>query len=149
MEFKIQPLTVGPIIGATTPERVRIWGRADFESTPKGPRRAFGAVRLRKPGNRFAAPQFFKMNPNFDMTGVTVLSGLEEQARYHYEIGWFFADLEPDDLSRRHSYDWSEAQPGEFTTATADPELRRKLADFKTRLVDQIVEKDSKLKQSL
>ena len=33
--------------------------------------------------------------------------------------------------------------------ATGDPELRRKLVEFKTRLVDQIVEKDSKLQQSL
>ena len=33
--------------------------------------------------------------------------------------------------------------------ATADPELRHKLVEFKTRLVDQIVEKDSKLQQSL
>ena len=33
--------------------------------------------------------------------------------------------------------------------ATADPELRHKLVEFKARLVDQIVEKDSKLQQSL
>jgi 5-(carboxyamino)imidazole ribonucleotide mutase len=33
--------------------------------------------------------------------------------------------------------------------ATADPELRQQLIEFKTRLVDQIIEKDSKLQQSL
>ena len=33
--------------------------------------------------------------------------------------------------------------------ATADPQLRRKLVDFKARLVGQVVEKDSKLQQSL
>ncbi len=33
--------------------------------------------------------------------------------------------------------------------ATADPELRRKLVEFKHRLIDQVVEKNSKLQQSL
>ena len=33
--------------------------------------------------------------------------------------------------------------------ATGDPELRQQLIEFKTRLVDQIIEKDSKLQQSL
>jgi len=33
--------------------------------------------------------------------------------------------------------------------ATGDPQLRTKLADFKTRLVDQIAAKDAKLRESL
>lgn len=33
--------------------------------------------------------------------------------------------------------------------ATADPELRRKLVEFKAKLVDQIAAKDAKLQQSL
>ena len=45
--MNVQPLTVGPILGATTGDSARVWGRATLEITGEGPRRAFGVARIR------------------------------------------------------------------------------------------------------
>ncbi len=63
--MKVLPLDVGPIVGETASTRVRLWGRAAYEATPEGPRRACGVARIRssKSGG-FSDPVFFKMNPS-------------------------------------------------------------------------------------
>jgi hypothetical protein len=60
--MNVQPLTVGPILGATTGDTARVWGRAALEITGEGPRRAFGVARIR-PGSssHFRQPVFFKL----------------------------------------------------------------------------------------
>ena len=45
--MKVNELTVGPILGATTESSVRIWGRGKHEPTDTGPRRCFGVARFR------------------------------------------------------------------------------------------------------
>ena len=42
--MKIQPPTVGPIVGYTPAEQVRLWLRGDFQPTPDGYRRCFGVA---------------------------------------------------------------------------------------------------------
>ena len=71
--MKIKKLRVGPIVGATTDKTVRIFGRAKLQMVEDQPRRAHGVARIRKKGDAdFGKPQYFKMNPNFDMTGIAV-----------------------------------------------------------------------------
>jgi len=112
---KVLPLTLGPIVGETTSTRVRLWGRAAYEATPEGPRRACGVARIRSvTGGGFSDPVFFKMNPNFDLTGVVVFDSLEPETEHEYEMGYFFSNTEASDL------DWSDASRSGFRTGTGD-----------------------------
>jgi len=89
--MKLRELTLGPIVGETTPQRTRIWGRGDAHIIEDAPRRCFGAIRYRKSGTKqWQKHQIIKMNPNFDLTGVAILDGLESETRYDYQFGYFF-----------------------------------------------------------
>ena len=113
--MKVLPLSLGPIVGETTSTRVRLWGRAAYEATPEGPRRACGVARIRSANaHGFSDPVFFKMNPNFDLTGVVVFDSLAPDTEHEYEIGYFFSDAEAPDL------DWSEVSRSRFRTGTGD-----------------------------
>lgn len=126
-ETTLQPLTVGPIVGETLPTRTRIWGRGKADVIDRMPRRCFGALRHRRAGTPdWLGPVYFKLNPNFDMTGIAIVSRLQADTRYEYEVGYFFSDAELEDagLSR---LDWSAASRGEFRTASDDDEAERSL----------------------
>ena len=139
--MKIKPLTVGPILGATTGTSARIWGRGMLEQTGRGwrrffglarkqpgqvPRRCFGVARIRLAGSsQFQQPNFFKMNPNFDMTGISVFGELAAGKEYEYQMGWFYSDKELNDVGRGLSLDWSEASHSKFTTGATDKEKPR------------------------
>ena len=103
--MKLKPLTVGPIVGrdhASSSAYLWAWrGR-------RHPRAA--APMLRRPplpadrgAELWTGPRIFKMNPNFDMTGVAVLTGLDDESRYEYEVGYFFADVELSDAKFRET----------------------------------------------
>ena len=77
MEFQIKPFDIGPFMGDTSTDSVRLWGRAKPVRTEEGLQRCFGAARVMRAGQLVGGPQFFKMNPAFDMTGVTVFQGLD------------------------------------------------------------------------
>ena len=125
--MRLRPLTVGPIVGETTPKRVRIWGRGDADVIDGRPRRCFGVLRMRK-GKRgkWSRTHTFKMNPNFDMTGIAVVDGLRPQTRYEYQVGCCFADMELDEIHVGDP-DWSDASVGRFTTASNDDQMPRTL----------------------
>ena len=122
MEVKIKPLTVGPILGDTDTDHARLWGRGAMETTSDGPpRRCFGVARIRTTrSTTYRNPLFFKMNPNFDMTGTVVFTELKPGTDYQYQIGYFFADLEMPALSGNMPMDWAEGHSGSFTTPPAD-----------------------------
>lgn len=125
--LKIKSLDVGPIIGETTPNRVRVWGRAEDHIVEGLPRRCFGLLRHRRPGqNPWSTPIYFKMNPNFDMTGLAVITGLQPDTPYEYEVGYYFSDVELSDAPLR-DVDWTEASRGAFTTASNDDSEPRNL----------------------
>lgn len=124
--MRVLPLTVGPILGATAASQCRIWGRADYQSGPAGPRRAFGVARIRQQGARARNPVFFKMNPNFDMTGVVVFDKLKPATAYQYQIGYFYSDGELEDFRARNlSLEWDDAHTVSFTTGTDDAQAAR------------------------
>lgn len=120
-------LDVGPIVGETTPNRVRIWGRAEGQIVNDMPRRCFGVLRYRKDGEEnWSQSLYFKMNPNFDLTGIAVVDRLSSNQPYEYEIGYFYSDAELDDAPLRE-IDWSSASTGTFTTASDDDAQERSL----------------------
>ncbi len=117
----VQPLTVGPILGATTGETARVWGRGMLEPTGEGPRRTFGVARIRPDGSsRYRQPVFFKMNPNFDMTGVAMFDDLVPEKVYEYQMGAIFSELELDDLGPDYPLDWSDIETVAFQTGASD-----------------------------
>ena len=126
----VNPLSVGPIVGHVNESQARIWGRAEFESTASGAsRRAFGIARIRKQNARnFSSPRIFKMNPNFDMTGIACFADLSPNTEYDYEIGWFFSDKELDEFRSEGAYDWHNADRGVFKTAHNDKNAKREFA---------------------
>ena len=130
MKAKIERFDVGPILGAVSTESARLWGRGHGPRNG-GLRRMFGAARFRKKGRDFGPAQYFKLNPNFDLTGVTVLHPLTAQTDYEYQIGGFQADLEFEDLTAfddprsESELDWRDAHGASFRTATSDPEVPR------------------------
>ena len=125
--MKIRPLTVGPIVGETTPRRARIWGRGEAQVVDDRPRRCFGAVQVRKVGTKtWGKPQFFKMNPNFDLTGLAILTELSPETRYEYEVGTYFSDVELGDAVVSE-IDWGQASKGSFKTASENDQKPRTL----------------------
>lgn len=126
--MRIMPLTVGAIVGHADENHVRIWGRADDkkeESLPVPPR-TFGIARIRREdGGNYGSPRFFKMNPNFDMTGVVTFTGLAADTKYIYQIGWFCAEKELEELESIEQWDWDDADQGKFHTASGDPKAER------------------------
>jgi alkaline phosphatase D len=117
--MKIQTPTVGPIVGGTEPTRSRIWIRGEFQREDSDPRRAFGVIRHRKKGtSRWSLPKLFKMNPNFDMTGIAILNDLPPRTRWEYQMGYFWSNLEFEDIDPKlNGADWDAAASGIFRTA--------------------------------
>ena len=118
--LQLKKLTVGPIVGETTPTRVRVWGRGAAHVIEGQPRRCFGAIRYRKGGTSgWSRVQIFKMNPNFDLTGIAIINRLQPETRYEYQMGYFFSDGEIQDVQFGES-DWTQASEGKFLTASGN-----------------------------
>ncbi|PSU34605.1 alkaline phosphatase D family protein [Photobacterium lutimaris] len=117
----IEKLSVGPIVGHVDVDTARVWGRAIYQKLSNGTlRRTFGIARIKEVGGRYQAPVFFKMNPNFDMSGIAIFQELEPDTTYVYQVGWFFSDKELDEFRFSERWDWKEADQGEFKTASND-----------------------------
>lgn len=109
--------TVGPVIGWTTTNSVRLWARGDASSES----RTFGAARIRKSGTaNFGKAKIFKMMPVFDFTGIVDFDGLPTNQAFDYQIGYFFADGEPGDIVIDSEDNWSDAANGTFQTAVSN-----------------------------
>ncbi len=118
--MRIKHPTVGPIIGWTTTNATRLWARGE-----KSDSRTFGVARIRKRGaQNFGPAKVFKMMPVFDFTGIADFGGLSANQEYDYQIGYVFADGEPNEISVGAGDDWSDAANGSFRTAIANSEDR-------------------------
>lgn len=132
----VKRLSVGPIIGHTSSEFVRIFGRAELAVDGEKPRKAHGVVIVRKSGSKsYSKPIYFKMNPNFDLTGVVVVSGLKENTKYEYKVGWFYSDVDTIDVNVDKLLDWKNIEVVEFKTASANQSDPRTLVFGSCRYV--------------
>lgn len=121
--MKIQLPKVGPIVGYTSADQVRIWLRGDFQPAPDGYRRCFGAVRIAEYKEKieekdWGDPKYAKLPPYFDMTGVCVMQGLKPDTEYAYQAGWFFAETELENLDNTQQLVWTDARTSRFRTGT-------------------------------
>lgn len=120
--MNVNPLTVGPILGVTTPTMVRIWGRGTFEVADGRPRRCVGVARVRRVGSSaYDQPLFFPLNPSFDMTGLTMFTDLQPEQEYEYQAGYLFSELDLTTLNPAESFEWESIETYRFRTGAADP----------------------------
>lgn len=124
--MKLKYPTVGPILGETTHEYARMLIRGELEWSDQKPRRSHGIIRYKKSSEaEFNHPKYFKLNPNFDMTGIAILHQLEGDTQYDYQIGWVFSDVDSSEIDVARVLDWSEAAQGQFSTGTIDRQQSR------------------------
>ncbi|MEM7350564.1 MAG: alkaline phosphatase D family protein [Acidobacteriota bacterium] len=118
--MKVHPPNVGPIIGHTTKNSVRLWGRGQRHGPRDSPRRVFGVAEVRREGKDTSETRFFKMLPKFDFTGIVEFSGLKSDKPYRYRMGYVLAEMEPDEIeAAQPKLDWGEAEWIPFHTAPA------------------------------
>lgn len=105
--MRLKQPTVGPIVGFTDSEHSRVWFRGSLETIePDYYQRCFGVLRFRSKGQDVWQKIIYnKMSPNFDMTAVFVIEGLNQETAYEYQVGWLTLDTElelfsklPDDI---------------------------------------------------
>lgn len=109
--------TVGPIVGWTTVNSVRLWARGECSSEF----RTFGVARIRESkSGSFGTTKVFKMMPTFDFTGIVDFGSLSTNQLYEYQIGYLFANGELDEIKIDESYDWNGAVTGYFRTAVSN-----------------------------
>ncbi len=129
--MKVNPLTVGPILGAVTGSNARIFGRAEYKKykniwekfsfANNNKRECVGVVRIRTvPNLDFRTPIVFPMNPNFDMTGVAIINNLSPEQEYEYQIGWVEYPWERRQRIVKSNLDWSGINTYKFKSATSD-----------------------------
>lgn len=124
MNIPVQSFTVGPILGAVSTNTARVWGRGKESRVGGVLQRLFGAARIRRDGDTFGKPQYFKLNPNFDLTGVTVFQDLQSDIKYEYEIGAITINAEFGELGAIR-LDWGQAHRASFRTASFDKTAER------------------------
>ena len=125
MNIAVQPFTVGPILGAVSTDTARVWGRGREVRVDGVLQRLFGVARIRsRKSNHYGQAQYFKLNPVFDLTGVTVFRNLQSDTVYEYEVGAIAADAE---FGALHSVNpgWSSAHRASFKTASHDKAAAR------------------------
>jgi alkaline phosphatase D len=88
--MKIQALTVGPIIGYTTQQSIRFWGRGD---KPDNSKDCFVFTELRTAdGSGIIASRITEAKAEDDYTAVLDFTGLDEATQYAYRMGYFAAN---------------------------------------------------------
>lgn len=84
--------TVGPIIGHTTLDQVRIFLRGAWQkNTP-----VYAGLRYRRAGvTSWSDGKFVELTALSDMTGVITLEHLSSDTHYEYQAGWFSSPVAP------------------------------------------------------
>ena len=130
--MKVKALTVGPILGAVTGNNARVFGRGGHHKYTQGllpwwnfrigkKSHSIGVARIRILGtSNFQPPIVFRINPNFDMTGVAIFNNLLSEKDYEYQIGWVEYYRKNWNSLEKEILDWSNIPTYKFKTAATD-----------------------------
>ncbi len=119
---QLHPLTVGPIVGHTTSTSVRLWGRGAFERFASGARRCYGVAQLFEDETQVRA-EYFPMRAHFDVTGIVDFKGLKPGSEYTFQMAYFFAEVEPEQLPPAAQLNLAGYSAGSFRTNPGDGQL--------------------------
>jgi len=115
----VERFAVGPIVGESGDTHVRVFGALPQGRLTAGQKFLWGRIRWREEGqSQWSDVRRFRLNGNFDGSGVVILNGLRPGGRYEYQAGWV-SDEEPAEL------DWSAASEGSFVTNQPDADQTR------------------------
>lgn len=119
--MKVRALTVGPIVGYTKKDAVRLWGRGEIYPIGDNYHRVFGIAQVQYSATKVVT-QFFKMLPKFDCTGISDFKGLRPNTSYRYRVGFILAEVEPEEISklRNTNLEWDDPKWHEFRTNPGD-----------------------------
>lgn len=119
MSRMVNRFAVGPIVGETGATHARVFGALPENTLAAGSKSLWGRVRWREQGASDWSPaRRFRLNGNFDGTGVVVLQGLHPGVRYELQAGWVSSE---DELP----LNWENIATGGFFTHQPDAEQTR------------------------
>ena len=119
MGQSVNRFAVGPIVGESGETHVRLFGALPKRTLGAGKKWLWGRIRWRRKGDAdWSAARAFRLNGNFDGSGVVILNQLQPATRYEYQAGWIASEEDVE-------LDWSGADSGEFLTNRADADITR------------------------
>ena len=110
-QVSVQPLSVGPIVGYTTHQSVRLWGRGESNNGDW----CWGVARLKENGTKTFKVEIFKMREHFDYTAVVDFVGLSPRTKYVFEFGYVTAQQGSPDPTAAN-LGWKNASKGSVQT---------------------------------
>lgn len=117
MSRMVNRFAVGPIVGEAGATHVRLFGALPVNTLSAGEKCQWGRVRWRREGDAdWSSARRFRVNGNFDSSGVVVLNGLQPGTRYQFQSGWISSEDEA-------PLDWQHIETGCFVTN--DPQAGR------------------------
>ena len=106
----VNRFSVGPITGESGESHVRLFGALPKGELGAGNKFMWGRVRWRELGEeRWSEPRRFRLNGNFDGSGVVVINKLKPGACYQYQAGWVRSE-------EQTPLDWHGVDTGRFST---------------------------------
>ena len=110
----VNRFAVGPIVGEAGTTHVRLFGALPAETLEAGKKCQWGRVRWRREGEtQWSEVRRFRVNGNFDGSGVVIINGLASGTRYEFQSGWVGGEQD-------ESLDWHEITIGRFKTDQPD-----------------------------
>ena len=120
---ELKNVNVGPIVGATTGNSVRLWGRG--KSPGENGLKVHGVARVHV-GPNDTRTQFFKMMKTWDYSGVAILSGLTSKSSYQYQVAWFLDAMDTEEIIENPpALDWDAIDIHTFKTGSDDDDDAR------------------------
>ncbi|MGB1465025.1 MAG: alkaline phosphatase D family protein [Alcanivorax nanhaiticus] len=115
MSRMVNRFAVGPVVGETGATHARLFGALPTDTLVAGEKRMWGRVRWRPEGDlEWSDTLRFRLNGNFDGSGVVVLNGLQAGTRYQIQAGWISSEELDTPL------DWQHIEIGQLVTDQPD-----------------------------
>ena len=110
MTMMVNRFAVGPVTGEAGPGHVRVFGALPRGRLAAGNKYLWGRIRWRRQGEAdWSAARRFRLNGNFDGSGVVVINALTAGGHYEYQAGWVESEEEM-------PLDWNTVPVGRFVT---------------------------------
>lgn len=113
----LQPLSLGPIIGATTTSTTRIWGRANAPSRSKANRAVMIARIAATQDQDQTTTGIAECTKDHDYTAVVDFNGLQPGTTYTVDIGWLEVAPVVTQINADHVNNWDVVSHGRVTTS--------------------------------